>query len=573
MKTRGFILSALLLSACCGPKDGLHTLHVLSTNDTHATWFDSSYVDGTVKQSMMAAYSGIRRIREEFGSENVLLLDAGDCLQGNNAAYYYNFVDTLTPHPYPRIVSYMGYDAVTVGNHDLETGHKVYDRVAAQMKECGVPWLAGNTFHSDTGKPYFDKYRIFRRAGLRVAVLGYTNPSIRSWVSEETVAGMDVVDLFPLVQDDVDMVRRKEKPDAVIVIIHSGYGKGDRKVLENQGLDLYRSLQGVDMILCSHDHSPRVEKTDSICIMNSGSHSRFIAHGTLGIETRGGRRVSKTSKVELIPIKAEDADPDMRKAFRNEFQTVKEFTLRRIGDLDTDLVTRDSFKGMCPYINLLHTVSLSCAPAQISFAAPLTYNNTIPAGELVFNDLFTIYPFENQLYVLKMTGKEIKGYLESSYDAWIQSPASGHILNIHPRNDMRENTATWSFEKRFYNFDSAAGINYTVDVTKPAGSRVCILSMADGTPFSEETTYNVAMTSYRAAGGAEYLWEGAGVNDRESRIVERYPEIRTLIYEYILEHGAIRDEEISKPAAIGSWSFIPESLARKALEADMELLF
>lgn len=573
MKLRFLLLPALLLSASCGPKDGLHSLHVVSTNDTHATWFDSSYVDGSLRRSVMAAYTGIKRIRETFGADNVLLLDAGDCLQGDNAAYYYNYVDTVTPHPYPRIVEYMGYDAVAVGNHDLETGHQVYDRLAPQMKAGGVAWLAGNTFHSDSGKPYFDKYRIFHRAGLRVAVLGYTNPSIRSWVSEETVAGMDVVDLIPLVQNDVDMVRRKEKPDVVIALIHSGYGKGDGRVLENQGLDLYKSLRGVDMVLCSHDHSPRVEKNDSICLMNSGSHSRFIAHGTLDIQTLRGKVVSKSSKVELIPVKAEEADPAMREAFRKEYETVKAFTVKEIGTLDTDLVTRDGFKGMCPYVNLLHTVSLGCEPAQISFAAPLSYNKTIPAGKLVFNDLFTIYPFENQLYVLTMSGREIKGYLEASYEAWIQSPASGHILKIHPHNDMRDGTARWSFYNRFYNFDSAAGINYTVDVTKPAGARVAISSLADGSPFDEDATYNVAMTSYRAAGGAQYLWEGAGIYDTDSRIVARYPEIRNLVYDYILEHGAIKDAEISKPAAIGSWSFIPQPLAGKALEADMDLLF
>ena len=138
---------------------------------------------------------------------------------------------------------------------------------------------------------------------------------------------------------------------------------------------------------------------------------------------------------------------------------------------------------------------------------------------------------------------------------------------------MRDGTARWSFYNRFYNFDSAAGINYTVDVTKPAGARVAISSLADGSPFDEDATYNVAMTSYRAAGGAQYLWEGAGIYDTDSRIVARYPEIRNLVYDYILEHGAIKDAEISKPAAIGSWSFIPQPLAGKALEADMDLLF
>ena len=84
-------------------KDGNYTLQVLSTNDVHGTWFDSTYTAGNVKKSLLAMNYYIDSVRTADGAGNVLLLDAGDCLQGDNAAYYFNYVDTLTPHLFPDL--------------------------------------------------------------------------------------------------------------------------------------------------------------------------------------------------------------------------------------------------------------------------------------------------------------------------------------------------------------------------------------------------------------------------------------------------------------------------------------
>ena len=116
MKTRflltAALLSGLLLSCTHKLKDGDYTLTVLSTNDVHGTWFDSTYVDGKVRKSLFAMNYYIDSVRTADGFGNVLLVDAGDCLQGDNAPYYFNYIDTLTPHLFPRLLEYMQYDAV-----------------------------------------------------------------------------------------------------------------------------------------------------------------------------------------------------------------------------------------------------------------------------------------------------------------------------------------------------------------------------------------------------------------------------------------------------------------------------
>ena len=570
------ILAALSLFSCSGPKDGHYSLTLLTTNDVHGTFFDSTYTGGNVRRSLYAVKYQIDSVRRADGEENVILIDAGDIIQGDNAAYYYNYVDTLSPHVYPRMARYMGYDAITLGNHDIETGHAVYDRVAAEIRAQGIPVLAGNAIRDDNGKPYFQTCAVLRRHGLKIAILGYDNANMAAWLPERLWSGMRFASLIPLVQEDVDRVVSKERPHIVIVSVHSGTGDGDGSQLESQGLDLLNTLHGVDFVVCSHDHRPMVISRDTTCLINSGSHSRFVGHGKISFDIARGRVSGKRITADLIPVDRFKTDTAMARMFHADYAEVKRFTTRKVGDLGVDLVTRESFKGMCDYMNLLHTLSLSAPEARISFAAPLTFNGVIKAGSLVYNDLFTVYPFENQLYVLRMTGREIKDYLEASYDGWINtlSPSSPHVFKIMNRGDARVGLRSWSFVNRSYNFDSAGGLFYTVDITKPLGERVSIESFSDGSPFEAAQTYNVAVTSYRASGGGGLMLQaGVDTGKIEERVVAIYPEIRNILYEYLVKNQVIDPEAIGDKSRIGGWRFVPESLAVPALEKDMDLLF
>ena len=340
-----FILPALLAAACCGPKDGEYSFHILTTNDIHGTYFDSTYVDGRTQNSMLAANYFVDSVRTAAGKDNVILIDAGDFLQGNNAAYYYNYVETGVPHVFSRIVDYMDYDAIVWGNHDVETGHPVYDRISREIEGFGIPFLGGNAIKED-GKPYFPVYTILKKNNVKIAVLGFNNANIKAWLDESIWSGMHFESLIPLVQQDVDMVIAKEKPQIVIVAVHSGTGDGDGSVLESQGLDLYKSLKGVDVLVCAHDHRPFVTDNGTIALLNSGSHSRNLGHGIVDLTIKKHKVVAKSVKSGLIPIRKEMADPEMRKAFQKDYEAVKAFTLKEVGELKTDLRLSDAFAGM-----------------------------------------------------------------------------------------------------------------------------------------------------------------------------------------------------------------------------------
>ncbi len=565
------LVSALAGLSACSPRDGEHTLQILATNDVHGSWFDQNYVSSRKKTSLLSVNTYIDSIRTASGKDNVLLIDSGDCLQGDNAPYYFNYVDSVSDHLFPRIVSYMGYDAVVVGNHDIETGPKVYDRVTEELAEKGIPFLAGNALKED-GKPYFPEYKVFKRAGLKVLVLGYTNPNMQAWLDKSLWPDVEFVSLIPFVQERVDEIKAKVKPDVTIVSVHSGTGPGDGSVLEAQGFDLFKSLKGVDVLLCSHDHAPHVKQGDGICLVNTGSRAKHLGQVTLTLTYKGGKLVSKTQVAGLIDIDPSKVDVKMKEAFASDYEKVKAFTLKPVGSIAEDMYTRDAFTGPSFYMNLIHKVQLAKSGVDVSFSAPLTSNGRLAKGELVFNDMFTLYPYENSLCVLSLSGKEIRDYLEYSYSHWVKTYDGKGVLNISERSSERYGTRRWSFDAPSFNFDSAAGIKYTVDVTKPYGERVKIQSFSDGTPFDMGKMYKVAMTSYRAAGGGDLLFKGAGLSraDLEERTLARYPEIREMLYQYILENKEISASSVSDA---GDWKFIPEKVCRKALARDMKLLF
>ena len=122
-----------------------------------------------------------------------LLLDAGDLLQGEPPTYYYNYVDTVSPHIVASAMNYLRYDAVAMGNHDIEPGHSVFSRWG---RECKFPLLGANIISETTGKPYFKPYQIFRRSGLKVAVLGFTTPAIPQWVPAHLWKGLRFDDII-----------------------------------------------------------------------------------------------------------------------------------------------------------------------------------------------------------------------------------------------------------------------------------------------------------------------------------------------------------------------------------------
>ena len=451
----GFGIGCLisLISSKDALKDGEYNVTVCETTDVHGAYFDSTYVEGVAAKTSLANVSAYLKSLRENGIDPVLV-DNGDNLQGDNAAYYFNYVATDVPHIYPRIVSYLGYDAIIVGNHDIEAGHGVYDRVKAELT---VPYLAANaaqdrdengTADMDENPKnklvtdsYFLPYCMVDRGGVRIAVIGMTNGNIKSWLGEKIWQGIDFQIIHDIAQRLIDQISAKEKPPLVILAVHSATGTElpDR---ENEALYLASSLTGVDLVMCGHDHRPTAREVEnpagSVILLNAGTKAAVVGEADFTLTVKNGKVVGKQVDYKLVPMDKYPADSDYVAAFKDDFNAVKAFANRPIGKIAENIFLADALDGPSSYINLVQTVQLAASGADISFAAPLTSRGVVPKGVIAFQDLVTIYKFENELYLVEMTGQQVKDYLEYSYDNWVNRRGPS------------------------YNWDSADGILYEV---------------------------------------------------------------------------------------------------------------
>ena len=568
------VLIVFAVTSCSEKKldDGTYNFDVYATNDLHGRFFDSLYVSTdshqTHQYSLASVSTAIKKARNNMGKENVVLIDVGDHLQGDNAVYYSNFVDTTSQHIFSKVMNYLDYDVTVVGNHDIEPGAAVYNKV---VKELNMPYLAANAIDVKTDEPYFEPYVILNKGGVKIAVIGMTNPNISNWLAPHLWNDIEFQEIVTSMEYWVQYVREKEQPHFVIAAIHAGLGDEDSDSMENPARYVARNVKGIDLMLAAHDHKVTAEKVQNgdkeIWVLEAGSRAAALSKASVELIVKDGKVVASNVIGESVSMADVMPDAEYMAHFRNEFLKVKEFTNREVGNLSNTITSRDAYFGPSVYIDMIHTLQINATGADISFAAPLSFNATIEKGVLNYQNLLDIYPFENQLNVIELTGQEIKDYLEFSYDNWVNENAvkNGHLLNI--KKDEKRNR--WSFNHPSFNFDSAAGIIYEVDITKDYGERINIISMADGTNFDRNATYKVALTSYRASGGGYLLEHGAGIakEDIQGRIVELHPDIREILYDQIQANGTLHAEKLNH------WRYVPNNVAAILAERDYKLLF
>ena len=184
-------LSVNLWAQHSGQRADIH-LKIIETSDVHGCVFPQDLVNQRNRKGSLAQVQTYVKQERAKKDQIVLLLDNGDILQGTPFVYYYNFVDTNQVHQLAEVMNTMKYDAGTVGNHDIEPGHAVYDKF---RKEINFPWMAANAVSNDTGKPYFVPYVILHKAGLKIAVLGMITPAIPNWLPEKIWSGMHFNDM------------------------------------------------------------------------------------------------------------------------------------------------------------------------------------------------------------------------------------------------------------------------------------------------------------------------------------------------------------------------------------------
>lgn len=549
-------------------------LRIVETSDVHGYFFPYDFINSTpLEGTLMRVNTYVNHLRKQYG-ENLLLIDNGDILQGQPTCYWSNYVMTTDQNIAARMVNYMGYDAETIGNHDIEPGHAVFDK---WIREVRCPILGANVVERKTQQSYLKPYALFVRDGVKIAIIGLLTPTIPCWLNESVYEGLEFHEMVNCAKKWVKQVREVEHADLVIGLFHSGKEGG--LVLNGAEEDatarVAREVPGFDIIFFGHDHQVHnewIENTDGkqVLTLDPSCFAVNVADAQISMTYENGKLRKKDIKGGIVNVRKEQIDKQMYQYFQPDFNRIKSYVERKIGHFETTVSTRDCFFGNSAFIDFIHNLQLNISGADISLNAPLAFDTKIEAGDVTMADMFKLYRFENKLYVLNMTGREIQGHLEESYDRWVNTMKGpdDHLLLLNDAS--REDQQRTGFQNYTFNFDSASGIDYEVDATKPNGQKVRILRMSNGQPFQMNKTYRVVMNSYRGNGGGDLLTKGAGIPKEKlnSRIIYQSPlDLRHYLTQEIERLGNV------SPQAAHNWKFIPEEWTIPAAKRDYKQLF
>jgi 2',3'-cyclic-nucleotide 2'-phosphodiesterase/3'-nucleotidase len=584
-------------------------LTFLETSDIHGSIFPYNFITAKPAATSLAQVATIIGKERAANPNGTVLLDNGDALQGQPVVYYSNFLKTDAPHIWSQVTNYLGYDVVGVGNHDIEAGHLVYDKLYKEMK---APVTCANAVKDD-GNTYFAPYVVIQRQGLKIAILGMVEPKLTEQLPPQFWSGMNFADMIQTAKKWVPIIQQKEKPDLIIGLFHSGvdysYGGQDANTVANENAAelVAQQVPGFDFLLVGHDHSgwdgqgwdvaakKKVDVKDSngkiVPIYGPVNAAANVAKVNVTYTwDRASKSYVKSVAGGLVPVAGVPADSAFTAQFQPFYDEVKNWVNQPVGKLAGTITTRDSMFGDSPFVDLIHNIQLKLSsdpstglkPAQISLAAPLTLDATIPSsadGTMYVRDMFTLYQFENYLYTMDLSGQQIKDFLEYSYKGWVDTmPNSGnHIISFTKTPDGKliqdARTGAYKTNTAYYNYDSAAGINYTVDLSKPAGQRVAIASMADGSAFDLAKTYSVAINSYRASGGGGHLTTGIGLDPKALKAFKYVTGSTTKDLRFYLLSWFKQQSGAVTVNANGNWSFIPADLAAQGKASDYPLLY
>lgn len=577
------LLSVVLFLVGCKTEPSNVTLKFIETSDVHGALFPYDFKNDIAATASLAQVFTYVKEQRADKNQSVILLDNGDILQGQPVVYYSNFEKIETEHICASVMNYMEYDAASVGNHDIEAGHPVYDKIE---KEFNFPLMAANATNTTTGEPYFKPYTILNRDGVKIAVLGLITPGIPMWLPEKIWSGIDFEDMVISAKKWVEIIEEKEQPDVLIGLFHAGvdpsYGgqTADQARNENASQLVAEQVPGFDVVFVGHDHNSwnywvNDSEGKKVLILGTKGSSRTATAATIVLTKNKETNLwEKDITGEVIQIENFAADHAFMDYFAAQIEEVQEYVNKEIGKFTETISTQEAFFGNSAFIDLIQQIQLDLTKADVSFAAPLSFDAKLNEGEVFVRDMFNLYKYENLLYTMELSGQEVKDYLEYSYGLWFnQMKNEGDHLLAFRKNEQGETNLSNGkpqLAASFYNFSSAAGIDYTVDVSKAAGNRVTILSMSNGEPFDLKKKYTAAVNSYRGNGGGGHLTQGAKIPKDEitSRIINSTPkDLRFYLMKWI------EKEKIVSPKALNNWTVIPNDWWIKGKEKDAKLMF
>ncbi len=533
------LLLALLLPAVA-PAQARVELLVAATTDVHGRlrgW--DYYANAPDPDRGLARVATIVDSLRRAAPGRVVLVDAGDLLQGNPMTYVAARIDSLAPHPVVAAMNAMRYDAAALGNHEFNYGLRTLDRATRQAR---FPFLAANVERLDGGREYAAMTTV-RRGGVKVAIIGATTPGAMVWDRDHLAGRLRVHDIVQSLPAQVAGARRAGA-DVVVVVAHSGLdgaasydsaglGLGGENVMAR----VAREVPGIDLIVVGHSHREVADTTiNGVLVIQPRNWATSVAVARLALARQAGGWRVVAARGELVQARAHAEAAGVVRAVERAHASAVRHSTTVIGRTGAEWRTDSARVQDTPLIDLIQAVQRRATGAELSIAAAFTTSATLAPGPITVAQIAQLYPYENTLRAIRLSGAQLRAFLEHS--------ARYFIVEADGRGGFRTRP-----DPRIpgYNYDIVAGAEYTIDLSRPMGARVTQLAVK-GRPVADADTFTVAINNYRAGGAGGYsMVLGAPV------VYEGSTEIRDLLIDEVRRRGTIEPADVFEP----NWRLLP----------------
>ncbi|HEX4681100.1 MAG TPA: 5'-nucleotidase C-terminal domain-containing protein [Gemmatimonadaceae bacterium] len=521
-------------------------LVVAATTDVHgrARGWDY-YTDAPDTLRGLSRVATIVDSLRRVSSVDPLVVDAGDIIQGNPLAYVAARVDSSMKNPVIAAMNAIGYNAAAIGNHEFNYGVPYLDRVVG---EAHFPLLATNAYTPD-GARRFRGWALATRRGLRIAIIGATTPGSMVWDRDNLAGRVVIRDIVPEVRDAVRDARGAAC-DVVIVLLHSGldepssYDTVSTNVgSENVAARVAREVRGIDLIVYGHSHK---EMRDTVIggtlLMQPKNWAQTVGVAHLGVERRNGRWLVVSKRSTAVPVVHHQEDKQVLAVTQEGHRAALRYATTAIGSTPVTWRADSARVVDTPIIDFILEVERKASGAQLASTAVFETGASIPAGPITVARLAALYPYDNTLRAVKLSGAQLRGYLEQSA-RYFRQRADGSV-------DADPNIPG-------FNYDVVAGVNYTLDLSRPVGDRLTQLDY-DGRPVAPTDTFTMALNNYRQTGGGGFtMLRGAPV------VYDRQLEIRQLLIDEVRSKGVLRPGDYFHQ----NWKVVPLAALGRLLQA------
>src|SRR6266487_2662624 len=542
---RLFCSLLLALQAPTTPPDTAHIV-IVATTDVHGRVLGWDYVrDAATPGGLSRAATALETLRARYPA-NLVLVDAGDLLQGNPFATYFGRYDKRQPQPIVDALNALQYDVVTPGNHDFDFGVDFLRRAAT---EATYRYVSANVV-DDSGKALFAPTVVLSRGAVKIGITGFTTPGVMLWDRAQLAAASHlrvrrIADAAPAAVAALD----RAGVDLKVVLIHSGFGSSTYDTTgvgpENDAAALAAMNPKPDVVIVGHTHR---EIRDTVI---NGVHfvqpkiwvqSLAVVHVTLAKDSaRAGRYRVTGVRADLIPLANVAESPRFTQRLNAAHQAARLWAGTPIGSASPGFDARYARVQDTPLLDFINEVQRRRAGTQLSSAAAFDVQPGLPEGEVHQRDVLGIYPYENTLRAVKISGQQLREYLEHS---------ASYFNSYEPGRPIINDSVAG------YNYDVVSGVVYNIDLSRPAGLRIRGLAY-NGKIVQPTDTFTLALNSYRQAGGGGYTMLAA------ARVVyDKGEDIRELLVDEIRRVHTIQATVYLRP----SWAIIPDP-ARAAARA------